>query len=172
MKRIVVLQVLFVQFVLAGVIAYPAFADDAPMVVVQPAPVVVQPQPVVVQPQPVVVQPQVVAVQPQAVAVQPQAVVVKPYSVIEGSATILVDPEDYYYQDGEAYYHHDYQADKDVVVKVVPSGYKFVHSKIDITKVPREHFHHVEKTETVKTQVNPVSGAATVQKETTTTVKK
>jgi archaellin len=58
-----------------------------------------------------------------------------------------------------------------VVVKVVPSGYKFVHAKIDIAKVPREHFRHVEKTETVKTKVNPESGAATIQKETTTTVK-
>ena len=153
MRRIV-LAVLFVQLILAVCIVYPAFADGAAVVVVQPEPAAVQPPPVVVQPQPV--------------AVQPQAVVVQPYAVVEGGVTVQIDPEDYYYQDKDVYYHHNYQSDKDVVVKSVPSEFHFVHSKIDISKVPRKHFRHpatVEKTETTKTQVGPVS----VEKESTTT---
>jgi hypothetical protein len=172
MRRIV-LGVLFVQLILAVCIVYPAFADATAVVVVQPEPAVVQPPPVVVQPPPVVVQQPPVVVQQPPVVVQPPAVVVQPYAVVEGGVTIQIDPEDYYYQDKEVYYHHNYQSAKDVVVKTVPSEYRFVRSRIDISKVPRKHFRHpitVEKTETTKTQVAPISGTETV--ETTTTVTK
>jgi len=190
MSRIVVLEILSVQLFLMGCIACPAFAQDARVTVVQPAQVVVQPQPVVVQPAPVVVQPAPVvvqpaptAVQPQVVTVQPQTVVVQPYPVLEGSDSIPIDPEDYYYQDKDIYYHHTYQSDKDVVVTVVPTEYRFVHGRIDVSKIPQKHFRHppqrpgttpreVEKTETTTTQVNPAAGTASVEKETTTTVKR
>lgn len=175
MSRIAVLEILCVQLCLLGCLACPAFAQGAQVTVVQPAPVAAQPAQVVVQPAPVVVQ-------PAPVAVQPTTVVIQPYPVLEGSDSILIDPEDYYYQDKDIYYHHTYQTDKDVVVTTVPTEYHFVHSRIDISKVPQKHFRHpqrtaaspreVEKTESTTTQVNPVSGTASVEKETTTTVRK
>jgi hypothetical protein len=89
-----------------------------------------------------IVQPQPMVVQPQQVVVQPQPVVVEPYPVMEGSTRILVDPEDYYYRDGEVYYHHNYLADRDVVVTTVPSRYHYLHGRLDMSSVPQKHFHH------------------------------
>jgi hypothetical protein len=164
MSRIVILEILFVQMFLMGCIVCPAFADGAPAAAIQLAQVVVQPVAVVVQPAPVVV--------------QPAPVVVQPYAVLEGSESVQVDPEDYYYMDKDIYYHHTYTTDADVVVTAVPKEYHFLHSRIDISKVPQKHFHHpkhedaspraVEKTETTTTRVDPGSGTASVEKETTT----
>jgi len=133
MKPNVVLEVLAVLVSLVTCITCPAFADGATAIVVRPAPVVVQAQPAAV----------VVQAQPAPVVVQAQpVVVVEPYTVLEEGVSVQIDPEDYYYMDKDVYYHHEYQTSSDVVVKVVPTGHTFLHSRIDISTVPQKHFHH------------------------------
>ena len=142
MKLIVVLEVLSVQLLLTGYIAYPAFADGAPATVIQTAQLVVQLPQVVIQAPPVVVERQPVVVERQEVVVERQPVVVEPYTVVERGASIVIDPEDYYYVNGGSYYHHYYLSDSDVVVRTVPSGQHFVHNRIDLSKIAQKHFRH------------------------------
>ena len=134
------------QLLLVGCMAYPAFAEPLIRIEVQPRQVVVQPEPVVVQrvvvqPEPVVVQRVVV----EPVVVQQVAVVYEPYPVIEDGVTISIDPEDYYYLDGRTYYHHNYLSDHDVVVRTLPTGQKYLHARIDLSKVSANHFRHAVK---------------------------
>jgi hypothetical protein len=64
---------------------------------------------------------------------------------MEGGVSVLVDPEDYYYMDRGAYYHHNYLSDRDVAVTAVPSQYRYLHNRIDIGTVPQKHFHHQDR---------------------------
>ena len=83
---------------------------------------------------------------PAPVVVQPAPVVVQPYPVVERGVTVLIDPEDYYYAYGPAYHHHYYDLRTgrymDVVVRTVPPGYRYIHGRLDIRRIPEKHFRH------------------------------